>query len=119
MAYIKSNFVGKEFRTAWQLRHGTADAKTNLFAQFVSLNGKILGTRSIPMTLTSSVKPDAEFAGGWSHKMVGNGRLKQAIQLRNISGKGFACFYGDDSKNNLVILNTNGKLHRLAKDRPG
>jgi hypothetical protein len=114
MAYIKSNFVGKEFRTARQLKHGTADAKTNLIAQFVSLNGKILGTRSIPM----DVKPDAEFAGGWSHKMVGNGRLKQAIQLRNISGKGFACFYGDDKKNNLVILNTNGTLawQKIVRD---
>jgi hypothetical protein len=107
LAYIKSNFVGKEFRTARQLRHGTEDAKTNLFAQFVSLNGKILGTRSIPM----DVKPDAQLAGAWSHKMMlANGRLKQAVQLRNIPGKGFACFYGDDNKNNLVILNTNGTL---------
>jgi hypothetical protein len=114
MAYIKSNFVGKEFRTARAVHRATKEAKTNLFAQFVSLQGKILGTRSIPM----DVKPDAQFEGGWSHKMVGNGRLKQSIQLRNISGKGFACFYGDDSKNNLVVLNTNGTIawQKIVRD---
>jgi len=50
--------------------------------------------------------------------MVGNGRLKQSIQLRNISGKGFACFYGDDSKNNLVVLNTNGTIawQKIVRD---
>src|SRR6202042_2584587 len=32
------------------------------------------------------------------------------IQIRNISGKGFACFYGDDTKNNLLIFNSGGKL---------
>ncbi|HXB35511.1 MAG TPA: DUF6770 family protein [Puia sp.] len=106
LAYIKSNFAGQEFRTAKQVRHATEEARTDLFTQFVSLNGKIIGGRNIRM----EVKPDAEWEGGWSHKMMGNGRLKQPIQLRNIPGKGFACFYGDDNKNNLLILNTNGTI---------
>ncbi|HUB59730.1 MAG TPA: DUF6770 family protein [Puia sp.] len=106
LAYIKSNFAGREFRTARQVRQATEAARTSLFTQFIGLNGKIIGGRNFRM----DVKPDAEWEGGWSRKMIGNGRLKQPVQLRNITGKGFACFYGDDSKNRLLVLNTNGTV---------
>jgi hypothetical protein len=36
--------------------------------------------------------------------------LKHSLQLSNISQKGFALFFGDESKNNLVVFNAQGKF---------
>ena len=106
LVYVRSNFVGKEFRNNREFRREKDNAKTELFAQFVDLHGQILGRYTTKM----DVKPDAQQAANSYRKVVGNGKLKQQIQLHNITGKGFACFYGDDSKNNLLIFNANGKL---------
>jgi hypothetical protein len=106
LVYVRSNFVGKEFRNNREFRREKDNAKAELFAQFVDLHGQILGRYTTKM----DVKPDAQQAANSNRKVVGNGKLKQQIQLRNIAGKGFACFYGDDSKNNLLIFNTSGKL---------
>ena len=105
LAYVRSNFVDKEFRNNREFRREKDIAKAELFTQFVNLNGKILGTNTVKM----DIKPDAqqEYA---SRKVVGSGSLKHKIQLHNIPGKGFACFYGDDTKNNLLVFNTAGKL---------
>jgi len=105
LAYVRSNFVDKEFRSNKEFRREKDAAKTELFTQFVNLNGRILGTNTVKM----DIKPDAqqEYA---SRKVVGNGILKHKIQLHNIPGKGFACFYGDDTKNNLLVFNIAGKL---------
>ena len=105
LAYVRSNFVDKEFRNNREFRREKDVAKAELFTQFVNLNGKILGTNTLKM----DIKPDAqqEYA---SRKVVGSGSLKHKIQLHNIPGKGFACFYGDDTKNNLLVFNTAGKL---------
>lgn len=105
LAYIRSNFVDKEFRSNRQFRREKDVAKAELFTQFINLSGKILGTNTVKMDL----KPDAqqEYA---SRKVVGSATLKHKIQLHNIPGKGFACFYGDDSKNVLLVYNTAGKL---------
>lgn len=114
LAYVRSNFVGKEFRNGREFRREKDAAKAELFTQFVNLNGKILNKYSQKM----DIKPDAEAAANSNRKVVGNGKLKQQIQLRNITGKGFACFYGDDSKNNLLVFNTTGKLawQRVIKE---
>jgi len=106
LVYVRSNYLGKEFRNNREFRREKDNAKTELFAQFVNLHGSILGKYTTKM----DVAPDAQQAANSNRKVVGNGKLKQQIQLRNITGKGFACFYGDDSKNNLLIFNTNGKL---------
>jgi hypothetical protein len=114
LVYVRSNFVGKEFRNNREFRREKDNAKAELFAQFVNLHGQILGKYTTKM----DVKPDAQMAANSYRKVVGNGKLKQQIQLRNITGKGFACFYGDDSKNSLLIFNTTGKLswQKLVKE---
>jgi hypothetical protein len=107
LAYIKSNFVGKEFRNGKDFRKETSNAKTALFTQFVDLNGKIVGVNTTPM----DIKPESDYVytGNYRTRLYGNGRLKHPLQLSNITGKGFACFYGDDSRNNLLVFNTAGK----------
>jgi hypothetical protein len=105
LAYVQSNFVGKEFRNAKEFHRESDNAKANLFTQFINLDGKIIATGRIKM----EVQPESQGVYYSNRKVVGNGHLKQSIQLKNIPGKGFACFYGDDLKNNLVIFNTAGK----------
>lgn len=106
LAYIKSNFVGKVYRNAKEFRRDMDNARTSLYTQFLSLDGKIIATNNIKM----DIKPQSEEIPTSVRKLVGNGRLKQSLQLSNISGKGFVCFYGDDSKNNLAVFSAAGKL---------
>ncbi len=106
LAYVKSNFVGREYSNGKEFRRESANAHTGLFTQFVNLSGKIIAANTIAM----DIRPESQLETGSNRKVVGNGRLKQNIQLRNITGRGFACFYGDDSKNNLVVYNTAGRL---------
>lgn len=106
LVYIKSNFVGKVYRNYKEFKRDIDNARSSLFTQFLSLDGKVIAKNTIKL----DIKPESQDVPSSSRKVVGNGRLKQIIQLSNITGKGFACFYGDDSKNNLVVYNTAGKL---------
>jgi hypothetical protein len=106
LAYVQSNFVGKEYKNGKEFRRDADNAKSALFTQFIGLDGRIIATNRLKL----DIKPEEEGVDGSYRKVVGNGRLKHGIQLANIAGKGFACFYGDDSKRNLVIFNTAGKL---------
>lgn len=114
LTYIKSNFVGKIYRNAKEFRKDIDNARTSLYTQFLNLSGKIIATNKIKM----EIKPESNQVWSNSGKVVGNGRLKHPVQLRNIAGTGFACFYGDDNKNNLAVFNTAGKLlwQRQVKD---
>ncbi|GGB17483.1 DUF6770 family protein [Puia dinghuensis] len=106
LTYIKSNFVGKVYRNGKEFRRDVDNARTALFTQFLNLSGKVIATSTIKM----EIKPESDQVWGSSRKVVGNGKLKHAVELKNITGKGFACFYGDDNKNNLVVFNTAGQL---------
>ncbi|HEY6901529.1 MAG TPA: DUF6770 family protein, partial [Puia sp.] len=105
LAYVKSNFVGIEYKNGREFRREKDNARAELFTQFINLNGKILNRYTIRMDL----KPESQ-SNYNNRKVVGDARLKQQIQLRNIAGRGFACFYGDDSRNSLLIFNSAGKL---------
>jgi hypothetical protein len=106
LAYVKTNFVGKEYKNQKELNRDINNCRAALFTQFLALNGKIIATGNVKM----DVAPEFVLAANSNRHGFANGRLKHSIQLRNISGKGFVCFYGDDKKNNLVVFNTTGKL---------
>jgi hypothetical protein len=106
LTYIKSNFVGKVYSNSKEFRRDIDNARSSLYTQFLSLNGKIIASRQIKM----DIKPESEQAFNSRKKVVGNGRLKQAIQIQNIVGTGFAIFYGDDNRNNLAVFTAKGKL---------
>ena len=106
LAYIKTNFVGKEYKSEKEWRHDRDNFSAALFTQFLALNGKIIATSEVKM----DIAPEFVLAANSNRHGFANGRLKHSIQLRNISGNGFACLYGDEKKNNLVIFNGSGKL---------
>ncbi len=45
--------------------------------------------------------------------------MEVSVQVKNVFGGGFACFFGDDKKNNLVMLNMEGKVlwQKLVKEQ--
>lgn len=107
LAYLKSKVLGVEYNNRKDCSNAAFGAKTFIFTQTLSLNGKILNTNSIDAEVLYTPTPIG--FGRRSH-WAAVGKLQQDIQLRNISQRGFACFYGDEKKNNLVIFNTNGRL---------
>ena len=114
LAYIKSNIVGKEFKNVKGYRKEASDAKNAVFTQFVSLDGKIIGTNTIKADLAT----ENEFTYKKT-KVIGDARLKHKVQLKNITGKGFAMFYGDESSKHMVIYNLEGKqtVNKTIKDK--
>ena len=102
LAYLKSNFIGNEFKNNREYRAGLPGAKNAVFTQFLGLNGKIFKTNATPVTIKMS-----DYMVTYTRVMAG-GKLKYSLQLRNIPQKGFACFYGDEDNSNLVVYNLAG-----------
>ena len=44
--------------------------------------------------------------------------LKHSMQIKNISGRGFCVFYGDETKREILLLDTGGKLVEKKKVVP-
>src|ERR1700761_1202885 len=91
LAYLKSNFQETPYHNRRDFKETVANAKSSLWTQFISLDGKIAATNNSPMTLAPHA-PD--YPGG-----VITARMKREMQLRNIPGIGFACLIGDDQQN--------------------
>ncbi len=72
-----------------------------MFTQFINLHGEIVKTAQVPL--------DVDIAANWAPGFIPGSVLKAPIMVKNISGKGFACFYGDNSKKNLVLYDMNGQ----------
>jgi hypothetical protein len=106
LAYVKTNFVGREYKNQKEYNRDAGTFNAALFTQFLALNGKIIATSNVRM----DIAPEFVLAANSNRHGFANGRLKHSIQIRNISGKGFACFYGDEKKNNLVVFNAAGKM---------
>ena len=100
LAYLKSNFQDITYHKR-QFKEVLANAKSTLFTQFISLDGKIKATNNVNLMITPKA-PD------YGDKMIG-GSLKHGIQLKNIPGVGFACFVGDEQKNFIVTFDAAGK----------
>jgi hypothetical protein len=104
LAYLKSNFIGAEFKGKKEYKEGRRNARSDIFIQFLGLDGKIIQSNNVEADVTHDYE-----ATIYGNKYYGAGRLKHNIQLRNLQNKGFACFYGDETKNNLLIYNPAGK----------
>lgn len=104
LAYIKSNFFGTSFKNRKAYTDGLDNEKSAVFLQFLGLDGRIIKSNSYEIKMTP--RPTNYWYEGYS----GIGSLKHSLQLSNIPQKGFACFYGDDRKSNLLIFNPAGEI---------
>lgn len=104
LAYLKSNFFNLSFKNRKAYVERLKNEKSAVFLQFLGLDGKIIKSNSYDIQITP--QPTNSWYEGYS----GTGALKHALQLSNIPQKGFACFYGDDRKSNLLIFNPAGEI---------
>lgn len=114
LAYVKSNILGQEFRNLREYRATVPKAKNFVFMQFLGLDGKIIRSQSLPVDIIIS-----EYISSYYYKISAGGKLKHSIQLSNLAGKGFACFYGDQTKNNLRVYDAKGNQywHKVIKEQ--
>ncbi|MGN6533516.1 MAG: hypothetical protein ACTHK0_17375 [Ginsengibacter sp.] len=104
LAYLKSTTQGKTFKNKREARR--SDLKDDVVTQFLTLNGQIIKTNSLPVNLKSVLDQNG---AGWERKSFEyKGSLSHKIQLKNVSGKGFACFYGDGDGCNLIAYDFKG-----------
>jgi len=104
LAYLKSNINGRTFKNKKEFN--AFQEKNAIFTQFLSLDGKILKTNSSPIRLESA---EYELWALPRSKFTYSGSLKHKIQLKNISQKGFVCFYGDKDGCNIIDYDLTGK----------
>lgn len=103
LAYLKSNVIGQSFKSKKEYKAAVNRLKNFVVTQFLNLDGKIIKTN------TSAV--DVSLFGdyyAYYGNYVGQGYLKQGIQLRNVPQKGFACFYGDEVSNYMTTFDLSG-----------
>jgi len=104
LAYLKSSSQGKVFKSKRQARK--SDLEDDVLTQFLTLNGQIAKTNSLPVNLNSTLTMTGNTWGFGGFQYSGN--LKHQVQLQNVSGKGFACFYGDADGCNLIAYDFKG-----------
>jgi hypothetical protein len=104
LGYIKSNFIGNVYKSRKSYKDALANAETSVFTQFLNLDGKILKTNSFKAEPESYSDYSA-----YENKTPVSGYLKQSIQLKNVSRKGFVLFYGDKFANHMMVFNTAGE----------
>ncbi|ACU64513.1 DUF6770 family protein [Chitinophaga pinensis] len=105
LAYLKSNFVGYGGKKRKERKEQLSNASLSVYTQFVSLDGKIINSN----TVKANVKIMSAYNTGYDRNKIDDGVLKHRVQLKNMKGKGFACFYGDDNKCYVSVFNTEGK----------
>ena len=107
LVYVTSDYVGKEFKNLREFLQQENNNHDALFFQFLGLDGKFIATNTVITKAHQACAP----APDSRHAVIGYAaEYKHTIQLRNLAGKGFACFYGDESKNSLLVFNAAGKL---------
>lgn len=106
VSYFKSNFVNVEFPSKREHKKAYENAQSWVFLQFLNLEGKIIGTSEFK----SNIAYKREYYSNKPRTYNGAGTQKQAVQVTNIPDKGFACFYREETKNTLLVFNTQGQL---------
>jgi len=104
LGYLKSNFLYQNYKNNSNYRKAAAVAKNFVMLQFISLNGKIINANSIKADINTDNSHSPYY-----EKFYASGKLKSPILVKNISQKGFACFFGDESGNNLLVYNAKGE----------
>jgi len=113
LGYIESALAGTVSSRDKEARKAMKEGVTSqVMLQFISLNGKIINKFTTNVELSSY----STLTGGYFSASVNmTSYLKYGMQIKNIAGKGFCVFYGDDSKKELLILGVDGKLVKRKK----
>ena len=109
IGYVQSSLTGPEtIRTKRAYKRAEDQAtSSHILVQFVNLNGKVLNTYYKAVSLTTEVYT-ARNPLFSTAKLIGF--LKFGMTVRNIPNKGFCFFYGDDTKQQLLIFDLGGNV---------
>lgn len=102
LAFLKSNIAGKSYKNRKAYNALASKAQNAVVTRFLNLDGKTIQTNNI------DVAADVRPASYGEAKQAG-ASLSESIQLVNIPGKGFTCFFGDGAANQLVAYDVAGK----------
>lgn len=107
LVYLKSDIADLKSTSMKEIRRSVDEGKNSVFTQLINLHGQIVytGSQKVDLTLKESISYEKQY--GQASAIAG--RLKHPVILKNIPGKGFAVFYGDDNKNRLIALDITGK----------
>lgn len=103
LTYLKSNIQGKEFKHGREYK--AFEPGNYIFSQFLRLPGTIIAMAEEKITLECDFPNPEKFTRNFFY----TGHLRNAVQLKNIPGKGFACFYGDRFDRNILAYATTGQ----------
>src|SRR5579859_1794740 len=108
LGYVQSPLAsGESVRTRKDYKKAQdAAMSSHILVQFINLGGKVINTYYKEVTLRmETLTGKSAFS---AMKIIGY--LKYGMQIRNIPNRGFALFYGDDVKQNLLLFDTRGAL---------
>ena len=94
------NIFGKKFKSKKEFEALKRTAVNDVFLQFLTLDGKILKSQSLRTEVA------LEMPYNWDNGVMV--RLTRPIQLSNLPGNGFACYFQDDADGKLIVLDTKG-----------
>ena len=109
LAYLKSPVTENlSHKAVMKILNAPPDGQ--VLVQFINLSGKILNTYHTAVKLAEQTYDGTRM---WTEQLVYY--IKYPIQLKNITGKGFCLFYGDDNKRDLVLFDAAGRLRQDKK----
>jgi hypothetical protein len=107
LGYIQSSMTSESVRTQQDYRRAQqAATSSHILLQFIDLSGKVIKTWSKEANLVVGAVPTRRAFS--MPKLIGY--LKYGMQIRNIPNGGFAMFYGDQMKQELLIFDSRGDL---------
>ncbi|TCJ14211.1 hypothetical protein EPD60_09395 [Flaviaesturariibacter flavus] len=114
LAYVKSDLSDLKNTSMRKIRKSFDEAGNSVFTQLINLKGEIIHSATHPVELT--LRDEVAYLRN-SRPSLMAGRLKHDLSVKNIPGKGFAVFYGDEEKNRLFAMDLTGK-QLWTKDIP-
>ncbi|ANE50390.1 hypothetical protein SY85_07670 [Flavisolibacter tropicus] len=106
LVYLKSDMADLKGNSMKKIRKSLDGTQNELFTQLVNLQGEIINTSSQQVELR--LKDEVTYFKN-SRPSTIPGRLKNEVILKNIPGKGFSLFYGDEKQRHLSIIDLTGK----------
>lgn len=103
LGYFKS-INGKSFETKKLFEAAKAKGAGSIFFQFLTLDGKILKTASQKCKVDAEALP-IYLTGKKNTALV---KLSKAVQITNVSGKGFATYFQDDESGHIAAYDLKG-----------
>ncbi|MBC9931769.1 DUF6770 family protein [Chitinophaga qingshengii] len=102
LGYLKSNLLGYTYNHRRDKKEAIRNGYLAVYTQFIDLTGKMLKTNTIKLTTNLG----ATFNN--SANYISSIGLTEPLRINNVSGKGFACFFGDDRGKFLYVYDKNG-----------